>query len=235
MFSKRFSSSSGNPQINAKFYHPLVIAGWDTASNTWPYAFIKAAATGNNPQYVDVYNPVFSGKITYWMSNMGNRCSVRDIIIQAGYSAPSIADSNIILNVTDTYQHYIRATGSLSSTPVYRKMAQWDLSQGVRETVNGNGQIEFGYATAADTWTNTIGLDAQGGRVLFGDNATAATPSVSFAAALPTTGTWGKGSFVYNSAPSVASGKVLLGWSRLTTGSGNVSGTDWTPIYGTTS
>ena len=54
------------------------------------------------------------------------------------------------------------------------------------------------------------------------------------ASTIPTTGSFRKGDFVENSNPSIASGKVLLGWMRLTTGSAHISGTDWSPIYGTT-
>lgn len=51
------------------------------------------------------------------------------------------------------------------------------------------------------------------------------------AAAMPSTGTFVAGAFVRNEAPSVTSGFVLVGWVRLTTGSGNVSGTDWSPCW----
>jgi hypothetical protein len=47
----------------------------------------------------------------------------------------------------------------------------------------------------------------------------------------PTTGTWVAGQVVANAAPAVAAGKVLLGWSRLTTGTAHVAGTDWSPLY----
>lgn len=56
----------------------------------------------------------------------------------------------------------------------------------------------------------------------------------SESSAIPSTGTWVEGVFVRNASPVVASGQILLGWSRLTTGSGNTSGTDWTPVYGST-
>lgn len=59
--------------------------------------------------------------------------------------------------------------------------------------------------------------------------------SVLFATAQPMSGTFVEGQIVYNDAPVVGSGKVLLGWMRLTTGSGNVSGADWAPMYTTTS
>jgi hypothetical protein len=56
-----------------------------------------------------------------------------------------------------------------------------------------------------------------------------------FATAVPGSGAWTKGEFVHNDAPAIASGKVLLGWSRLTNGDTHVAGTDWTPVYTTTS
>lgn len=61
-----------------------------------------------------------------------------------------------------------------------------------------------------------------------------ATP-VTVAAAMPTSGFYVTGHWVENGAKTVSSGKVLLGWSRLTTGSAHVAGTDWSPVYGTTS
>lgn len=63
----------------------------------------------------------------------------------------------------------------------------------------------------------------------------AAGATVSYASVMPTAGTYTRGSVVYNSTPDVVSGKILLGWSRLTTGSGHVVGTDWSPIYTTSS
>lgn len=46
--------------------------------------------------------------------------------------------------------------------------------------------------------------------------------------AQPSSGTWVAGDFVANSSPSVdGSNMVILGWKRLTSGSGNVAGTDW--------
>lgn len=55
------------------------------------------------------------------------------------------------------------------------------------------------------------------------------------AAGQPDSGSWIAGSFLRNAAPSVANGKILLGWSRLTTGSGNTAGVDWAPAYATIS
>lgn len=44
------------------------------------------------------------------------------------------------------------------------------------------------------------------------------------ASAMPATGTFVRGHFVYNSGPDAAE---YLGWIRLTTGTGNVLNTDW--------
>ena len=49
--------------------------------------------------------------------------------------------------------------------------------------------------------------------------------------AAPTTGTWARGDYVVNSAPSelgsASSKYVIHGWKRLTSGSTNTYGTDW--------
>jgi hypothetical protein len=54
---------------------------------------------------------------------------------------------------------------------------------------------------------------------------------LSTAASIPTTGWYGSGHVVKNGSMAVAAGKVLMGWVRLTTGTGHVSGTDWSPLY----
>ena len=51
---------------------------------------------------------------------------------------------------------------------------------------------------------------------------------------IPTTGEYAKGDFVFNSNVSVAAGKVMLGWSRLVTGTAHVLNTDWSECYVTT-
>jgi hypothetical protein len=58
---------------------------------------------------------------------------------------------------------------------------------------------------------------------------------LSAAGSIPTTGWYGAGHMVKNGSMTVAAGKVLIGWARLTTGTGHVSGTDWTPLYCTNS
>lgn len=57
---------------------------------------------------------------------------------------------------------------------------------------------------------------------------------LSLAALAPSYGTWVRGDFVDNVGPSIqgvpGSQYVVLGWSRLTTGSDNVAGVDWVPV-----
>lgn len=53
------------------------------------------------------------------------------------------------------------------------------------------------------------------------------------ASAQPTTGKWLAGMVVSARTSGVTSGKILLGWLRLTTGSAHVAGTDWSPMYAT--
>jgi hypothetical protein len=50
---------------------------------------------------------------------------------------------------------------------------------------------------------------------------------VESAAAQPSSGTYLRGQFVKNNAPTLAAGKVTIGWTRLTTGTAHVTNTDW--------
>jgi len=52
---------------------------------------------------------------------------------------------------------------------------------------------------------------------------------MTWAASIPTNGTWHWQTFVRNSQPAVAAGKATIGWARLNSGSNNVNGNDWTP------
>ncbi|WP_342643439.1 right-handed parallel beta-helix repeat-containing protein [Rhodoligotrophos ferricapiens] len=48
---------------------------------------------------------------------------------------------------------------------------------------------------------------------------------------MPSAGYFRRGQLVRNNSPALASGKVLLGWMRLTNGNGHVLNTDWSPVY----
>lgn len=67
------------------------------------------------------------------------------------------------------------------------------------------------------------------------DSSVGQTPIARTASSIPTGGFWAEGRFLRNSTPSIATGKILLGWLRLTTGGGNVAGTDWQAVFVTTS
>lgn len=56
-------------------------------------------------------------------------------------------------------------------------------------------------------------------------------PPVS-AGVMPSEGPYVAGHIVWNSAPAANNGQVLLGWVRLTTGSGNAVGADWLSVFG---
>jgi hypothetical protein len=50
-------------------------------------------------------------------------------------------------------------------------------------------------------------------------------------ATMPTVGPYDAGDMVWSNAPAITTGRTLMGWMRLTTGTGHVAGTDWTPVY----
>lgn len=54
-------------------------------------------------------------------------------------------------------------------------------------------------------------------------------PVVAESGAMPATGTWVEGQFVHNNEPALSGGSLTIGWARLTTGDGNVAGSDWAP------
>ena len=67
-------------------------------------------------------------------------------------------------------------------------------------------------------------VECNPGSVNFGKILTTPTGS---AISMPASGKWLSGHFVRNATPAVSGGLMTLGWARLTTGSGNVLGTDW--------
>lgn len=66
--------------------------------------------------------------------------------------------------------------------------------------------------------------------VTYGQQTTAVGPAAITAAACPTTGMWFKGAFVHSTTLTESGGAVIYGWLRMTTGTGNVYGTDWMVI-----
>ena len=109
-----------------------------------------------------------------------------------------------------------------------------DGTQGHRIRLLNNGLVAFSFLTGG-TWYQRLGLDVQNRRIILDDPESANAMEIARSPGMPTSGSYSIGSFVFNTNPTVQSGKVLLGWSRLTTGSNHVLGIDWIPIYGTTS
>ncbi|GAB2885956.1 hypothetical protein GCM10027093_21280 [Paraburkholderia jirisanensis] len=50
---------------------------------------------------------------------------------------------------------------------------------------------------------------------------------------IPIAGTWMFGDFVRNTQPVQSAGKIMIGWSRLNTGSNNVLNNDWSQVFAT--
>lgn len=79
-----------------------------------------------------------------------------------------------------------------------------------------------------------VGGDTQAGSLYFGSISNDPI-TISFSSSVPVDGRYTKGSVVYNLNPTVSGGKILLCWSRLTTGELHSIGVDWSPFYGTVS
>ncbi len=92
---------------------------------------------------------------------------------------------------------------------------------GFSTTNKGVGQIR------ASAGTLLTQAESNPGSTNFGKILTMPTGA---ATAMPSTGKWLSGHFVRNAAPALAGSLLTLGWTRLTTGSGNVVGTDWSQV-----
>jgi hypothetical protein len=84
----------------------------------------------------------------------------------------------------------------------------------------------------AEPMLNLGGLPARGvlpGLGEFGDNIWIKGTRITKSAAMPVAGFYRENDIVLNDGASVLDGSnmVVMGWYRLTTGSGHVSGTDW--------
>jgi hypothetical protein len=226
------SAAAQEPYRNLRIIRPFIVSGANSATRRRTQGFLGAPNDGTLGAYdSEVTDPVISGYIVYWLVRQGNNVTLRN-----PRGSADILMSN--LNSLDVYQdgtRLIRRRDNILTNPIDRIVGNYPLSIGVRERVSGNGQLSWGYATAADTWAQGLSVDLSTKRLFMGDMATSTTPSVSWASSMPTSGTYGVGSVVHNSAPTVANGRILLEWVRLTTGSGHVAGIDWQAIYGPTS
>lgn len=61
------------------------------------------------------------------------------------------------------------------------------------------------------------------------------TPEVQSNTPTPITESTPRFFFVHNETPAIATGKVVIGWTRLTSGAGHVANTDWAALYATNS
>lgn len=82
-------------------------------------------------------------------------------------------------------------------------------------------------SVSSQTYGYAVGFP-NGIRMGTANSAPALCPSAS---AMPTTGTFKAGDIVMNSAPSVTTGRLLMGWMRLTSGTGHVLNTDWSGLW----
>lgn len=113
-------------------------------------------------------------------------------------------------------------TATVSNMPAIPTVGTWKVGDRIEAAASGIGSTGW-ICTAADTpgtWKQ-LGTEIVGG----------AGATITYASAMPTTGSYVKGAIVYNTSPSVSSSKILIGWSRLVTGTSHTSGVDWSPMY----
>ncbi|MFN0184928.1 MAG: right-handed parallel beta-helix repeat-containing protein, partial [Aquabacterium sp.] len=98
------------------------------------------------------------------------------------------------------------------------------VAVGFSTSNRGVGTVEPGGAGWLHVVETSDPADALYGRIK--------SATVVSAASIPTTGTYVAGHFVAATAPVSANRQTILGWARLTTGSGHVAGTDWAAVHG---
>lgn len=211
---------------NITIKDPIVVAG-RTGTKTSTSVFANTG-TGPAAQLVRIFNLVFAGYMTRFLTNP-NGTIIDNYRVEQGYTTPAFADNSGY----QIFEDGLRAQTYRSAiTGNQQYFVNADSTFGIRITYN-NDNVVYAFSNAG-VWIDRFGFSVQNRRLFLGDPANNEF-SVSSSAALPTTGTFAIGSFVYNTAPTVVAGKTLLGWQRLTTGSGHVLGTDWSPCYVTNS
>jgi hypothetical protein len=105
----------------------------------------------------------------------------------------------------------------------------WQDNAIFRSATESNGAVENNILSITPALTNPA--NRMSASVIVRNNTYGRREEYSSSA--PSSGTYTVGDFVWNLAPSLdANDMVLLGWSRATTGSGHVIGTDWLRVYG---
>lgn len=149
-----------------------------------------------------------------------------------------LGDSVDLVNIHD---NVVEFTGSISNA-----------SNGVSALGNVNAFGSPGAATRVScndntiigTFTAPIRLDINSGDTYMlrnnldrasGTNSINAAVLADRRTSIPTAGTYPRFFFVHNETPSIATGKVVIGWTRLTSGTGHVANTDWAALYATNS
>lgn len=164
-----------------------------------------------------------------------------------GYSVAALRATGSASN-----EIYVKAYGSKAGATAFacqtlsngRGVTQTDTHYFVDAPYDGNVARAF-RNEPGDTVAYGAGTEVRGG-----DWTGYANPSVTIDAtiprshvrgllqtvAMPSSGAWAAGDFVACVPANMGTpGKALTGWLRLTTGSGQVAGTDWTNVYGSTS
>ncbi len=140
-------------------------------------------------------------------------------LLLSGYSGFTVSD-NAFRNVATA----VRQVGAVKNTVTANTLHGDPVAVGFSASNRGVGTMEPGGAGWLHVVETSDPADALYGRIK--------TAPVVSAAAMPTTGTYVAGHFVAASAPVTANRQTILGWARLTTGSGHVAGTDWAAVHG---
>lgn len=214
------NNSGGDAYRDITINDPIVVAGATGTKTTTSFW----SNNGTGAQRVRINNLVFFGEMTRFFTNPQG-IVMDGYRVTTGYTAPAFAnDSAYQINENGLRSQTYRS--AITGNQQYFVNA--DSTLGVRTTY-GDDSVTFGFSNAG-TWVDRFGFDIQDARLFLSDPATNGF-SIGRSASVPTSGTYAIGSFVYNTAPSVSGGKTLLGWQRLTTGSGHVLNTDWSPCY----
>jgi hypothetical protein len=208
--------------------NPYIMAGESGGKVTTSFF----ANTGTQAaQRVHINRPVVSGTMTQWLTAPSGTTRITDYRVANGYTAPAMADTaNYTVTETAALRSRKQIGAAMGFTEDYKR---FDDTDGIQVNYAAAGIVKWAFRSAG-SWLTRFGVDIQNRRLFLGDPS-ANEFSIGRSATMPASGTYAIGSFVYNIAPTVAAGKTLLGWQRLTTGTGHVAGTDWSPCYVTNS
>lgn len=210
-----------------------IVAGTDGTH----YVNALVGSTGSvNPQYIYIENVQFIGAFQvgatppgYMFHNSGGNSIVKNWHSPSGSTTPLLADTSS--STTLYYDDWKRLKKVVNGgLPWTDQITDDGLTTGIQHVYAVNGVYSMGFYNAG--WIVRYGIDIQNRRVYLGDPSTPTTSwSFDTGSAIPGSGSYMNGSFRWNNGAPNNTGWALLGWTRLTTGSANVAGTDWNPIY----